>query len=196
MFPHIFSKSLIATLINRFSSIWAIRLCRRAMQGFRPSPFRSLYKYGSWAPKDSLAPLLSLLHLFPPNHPLSLWLQYIFLPHGAFFKLQSLWTWNAGQSLVLSWSWTMRSLFDIISTRERNSSKFSLHDRYAPYGSIWYLNSTEQRCSFDFSTFLIVICQFLVNLPYILTLIVKNTEDFSYLCICSYGVACRDTLWA
>ena len=83
-----------------------------------------------------------------PTQPpfIYLWLQYTFLPHDAFFKLQNLWTWNAGQSLVLSWSWTMRSLFDITSTRERNSSRFSLHDRYAPYGSFWYLNSMEQRC--------------------------------------------------
>lgn len=119
----------------------------RAMPGFRPSPFRSLYKYGSWAPKDSLAPLLSLLHLFPPIHPFYLWLQYIFLPHDASFKPQNLWTWNAGQSLVLYLNCTTRSLFDITSTRERNSSRFSIVVRYAPYGSNWYLNSMEQRCS-------------------------------------------------
>ena len=47
----------------------------------------------------------------------------------------------------------------------------------------------EQRYFCDFPTFLIVICQFLFNLPYILNLIGKNTEDFSYICICSNWIS-------
>ena len=118
------------------AGLFALAVSGRAMQGYALAPV--LHALGQ---QRSLS--IPIATLLPPYHPLYLCLQYIFQQHDAFFKPQNLWTWNAGRSLALYLNWTVRSLYDITSTRVSSSSKYWLLIRFVPYDSVWYSRWTD-----------------------------------------------------
>ena len=83
-----------------------------------------------------------------PTHPpfIFLWIQYIYLQQEWFFKRQNQSAFVAGLSPALSWSWIMRFLFDITSTRATGSLEKWLNVISTPQrGASSHLRRREQQ---------------------------------------------------